>query len=179
MIGWSRWQKWMKKLVWRTVSRWMGDGNSEFILSKGTSSENVLLDFYQNLPIGRKDTLFGVIWKKLLVGWHLLNYEEMFRGNTDLYKVCCNHYCHFYIYACHWIILSYTTLFIYWMFLCLLTSLSPLQVCDIYLTRFKEFSTFFPCSFVDPSVKGTYDFWKIRGLIDGFNESHRKIASGV
>ena len=23
------------------------------------------------------------------------------RGNTDLYKVCCAHYCHFYIYACH------------------------------------------------------------------------------
>ena len=23
------------------------------------------------------------------------------RGNTDLYEVCCAHYCHFYIYACH------------------------------------------------------------------------------
>ena len=22
-------------------------------------------------------------------------------GNNDLYKVCCDHYCHFYIYACH------------------------------------------------------------------------------
>ena len=22
-------------------------------------------------------------------------------GNTDLYKVCCAHYCHSYIYACH------------------------------------------------------------------------------
>ena len=38
-------------------------------------------------------------------------------GNTDLYKIFCAHYRHFYIYACHLIILSYTTPFIYWMFL--------------------------------------------------------------
>ena len=24
-----------------------------------------------------------------------------FRGTTDIYKVCCAHYCHLYIYACH------------------------------------------------------------------------------
>ena len=29
------------------------------------------------------------------------------------------------------------------------------------------------------SVKGTDDFWKIRGLVDRFNESRGKIASGV
>ena len=38
-------------------------------------------------------------------------------GTTDLYKVCCDHYRHLYIYAFHWIILSYTTLFNSWMFL--------------------------------------------------------------
>ena len=53
-----------------------------------------------------------------------------------------------------------------------------LQVCGISLTRFKEFKKFWPCSFVDPLVKVTDNFWKIRGLIDGFNESRRQIASG-
>ena len=54
-----------------------------------------------------------------------------------------------------------------------------LQVCGIYLTRFKEFRTFWPCSFVHPLVKGTDNFWKIHGLIDRFNESRRQIASGT
>ena len=45
--------------------------------------------------------------------------------------------------------------------------------------RFKDFSTFWPSSFVDPLVKGTDNFWKIRGMIDGFNESRRNIYSGV
>ena len=53
-----------------------------------------------------------------------------------------------------------------------------LQVCGISLTRFKEFRTFWPCSFVDPLVKVTDNFWRIRGLIDGFKESRREIASG-
>ena len=43
--------------------------------------------------------------------------ERGFFVNTDLYKVYCAHYFHFYTYACHLIILSYTTLFISWMFL--------------------------------------------------------------
>ena len=43
----------------------------------------------------------------------------------------------------------------------------------------KEFRTFWPSSFVDPSVKGTNNFWKVCGLIDGFNESHIHIASGI
>ena len=66
-------------------------------------------------------------------------------GNTDLYKVCCAHYCRFYIYACHWIILSYTNFFISWMFLWVLTFLYLLQVWGISLTRFNEFRTFWPC----------------------------------
>ena len=55
----------------------------------------------------------------------------------------------------------------------------PLQVRGISLTRFKEFRTFWPCSFVDPLVKGADVLWKIRGLIDSFNESRRQIDSGV
>ena len=54
-----------------------------------------------------------------------------------------------------------------------------LQVCGISLTRFKEFRIFWPCSFVYPLVKVTDNFWKIRRLIDRFNESRRQIASGI
>ena len=53
-----------------------------------------------------------------------------------------------------------------------------LQVCGTSLTWFKEFRTSWPCSFVDPLVKVNDNFWKIRGLIDEFNESRRQIASG-
>ena len=65
------------------------------------------------------------------------------------------------------------------MFLWVLTSIYPLQVFGIYLTRFKEFRTFWPCSFVDPSVKVTDNFWTVRGLVDRFNESRKHIASEV
>ena len=44
---------------------------------------------------------------------------------------------------------------------------------------FKEFRTFWPCFFIDPLVKGAGNFFKVRGLIDGFNELQRQIASGV
>ena len=54
-----------------------------------------------------------------------------------------------------------------------------LHVCGIYLTRFKEFRTFWPCYFFYPLVKGTDNFCKSRGFIYRFNESRRKIASRV
>ena len=47
------------------------------------------------------------------------------------------------------------------------------------MKRFKEFRTFCPNSFVDLSVKGAVNFWKFCGIIGGFNESCRQIASGV
>ena len=75
--------------------------------------------------------------------------------------------------------LYYTTLLFSWMFLWVLTSLCPLPVCGISLTRFRDFRKFWPSSFVDPLVKGVDNLWKILGLIDGFNESCRHIASGV
>ena len=78
-----------------------------------------------------------------------------------------------YIYTCNYIFdLEY-------MGLKLLTSLYPLQVWIISLTSFKEFRMFWTSSFFDPLVKGTDIFWKVCGIIDGFNESRRKIASGV
>ena len=59
------------------------------------------------------------------------------------------------------------------------TSLYPLHVCGISLTRFKEFRTFWPSSFVDLFVKGTDNFWKFRGIIEGFIKICSQIASGV
>ena len=53
-----------------------------------------------------------------------------------------------------------------------------LQVFGMPFTIFKDFRTFWPCFFVDPLVKSTDNFWKIRELIDGFNESRRQTASG-
>ena len=38
-------------------------------------------------------------------------------GNTYIHKLCCDIYRPFYIYYLHFIVLSYTTLFIYWMFI--------------------------------------------------------------
>ena len=46
------------------------------------------------------------------------------------------------------------------------------------MKNFKEFREFWPCYFFDPLVKGTDNFWRIRGLIDGLNELRRQIASG-
>ena len=54
-----------------------------------------------------------------------------------------------------------------------------LYVCGLSLTTFKEFGIFWLCYFVDPLVKVTDNFWKVCGMIDGFNELHRQIASGV
>ena len=34
--------------------------------------------------MGRKETSFGVRYQNILVGWHLINYEEMF-GGTPIY----------------------------------------------------------------------------------------------
>ena len=85
----------------------------------------------------------------------------------------------FYIYSCHWIILSYTTSLIFWVSIWLLNYISPLQDCGISLTGFKDFRKCLPCSFIDPLVKGTDNFWKNCGLVDGFYESRRHIASGV
>ena len=101
------------------------------------------------------------------------------RGNTDLYKICCDLYRPFYIYACHWIILSHTTSFVSWVFIWVIASLYPLRFFCISLTRFKEFRTFWPCSFIYPSVKGTDNFCKVHGLIYGFNELRRQITSGL
>ena len=61
----------------------------------------------------------------------------------------------------------------------MLTSIYTLQFCGISLTMFKESRIFWPSSCVDPSVKGTDKFQKVRGIIYGFNESRRHIAYGI
>ena len=58
-------------------------------------------------------------------------------------------------------------------------SLSHLQVCVVSLSRLYEFKDFFPCSFLSPSLKGANTFWKLWGIIGGFNESRRQISSEV
>ena len=129
--------------------------------------------------MGRKDTSFGVKYQNILVRWKILNYEEIF-AETPIYIR----------YVVLTIIIFTSMLAIELFYLtqlcsflgCLFEYLHiflPLQVCGISLTRFKEFRKFWPCSFVDPSVKGTDHFWKISGLIENFNASCRQIASGI
>ena len=66
---------------------------------------------------GKKVTSFGVIYNFVSGKNPPTKLQIDVRGSTDLNKVCCDLYCPFYCYACHQIILSYTTLFIYWMFI--------------------------------------------------------------
>ena len=67
--------------------------------------------------------------------------------------------------------------FIGYYFECL--TLSTLQVCGVSFTRFKYFKAFWACPFTTPMVKGIDKLWKLRGIIDGFNNPRRYIASGV
>ena len=62
----------------------MGAVNGHSVLSTGKSYGNTLVEFYRQLPIGTKDTSFGVKYQNILVRWHLLNYKEMFVG-TPIY----------------------------------------------------------------------------------------------
>ena len=94
------------------------------------------------------------------------------RENFDIY---CTHYC----YTRHWTILSYATLFIYWMLLLVLNSLYPLQVFGIYLAIFKELKVFWTYYFTSLLLKGKDNFWKVWGIIDRFNKLRSYIASGM
>ena len=128
--------------------------------------------------MGRKDSSFGVKYPNILVSMKIQNYEDMFveppiyiRYVVLTIVICTSMLAIelFYrtqLFSFHGCFFEYLPIFIH------------LQVCGISLTRFKEFRKFWTCSFVDPLVKGTDKFWKIRGLIDGFNESRRQIASG-
>ena len=156
----------------------MGEGNGKLKISQGKSSGNVLCVFYWLLPMGRKDASFGVKYPKVLVSMTIWHYEEMFveppiyiRYVALTIVICTSMLAIELFYrtqpcSFHGYLFEYLPIFLH------------LQVCGISLTRFKEFRTFWPCSFVDPLIKGTNNFWKIRGLIDGFNESRGQIASG-
>ena len=56
----------------------MGEGNGRLKSSQGRSSENVLGVFYRLLPMGRKDTTFGVKYPNMLVSRIIRHYEDMF-----------------------------------------------------------------------------------------------------
>ena len=48
-----------------------GEGNGRLKSSQGKSSGNVLGVFYRQLPMGRKDTSFGVKYPKVLVSMRI------------------------------------------------------------------------------------------------------------
>ena len=79
----------------------MGGENEWFILSESNIYGNLLVAFYLRLPVIRKDTIFVLKYQNILVGQHLLNYKDIFVGTPIYIKVCSDHCCLFYIYACH------------------------------------------------------------------------------
>ena len=156
----------------------MGEGNGKLKSPKGKSSGNVLVVFYWRLSMGIKDAIFGLKYPNVLVSTTTRKYEEMFVEPPIYIR-----YVALTIAICTYMLaieLFYGTepCSFHWCFFEYLPIFTHLQVCGISLTRFKEFRTFWPCSFVDPLVKVTNNFWKIRGLIDRFNELRRQIASG-
>ena len=58
----------------------MMDGGGKRVVCpfRGKSYGNVFFVLYSQLPMERKDTIFGVKYQNIFVGQHLLNYEEMF-----------------------------------------------------------------------------------------------------
>ena len=56
----------------------MGEGNSKLKSSKGKSSGNVLVVFYWQLPMERKDVSFVVKYPNVLVSMKIRHYEEIF-----------------------------------------------------------------------------------------------------
>ena len=129
--------------------------------------------------MGRNDATFGVKYPKMLVSMRIRHYEEMLVEPPIYIR---------YVVLTIVIFTSMLAIGLFYLtqlysfigcFFEYLPLFLPLQICGISLTSFKDFRTFWPCSFVDPLVKGTDNFWKICGLIDGFNESRRQIASGV
>ena len=109
--------------------------------------------------------------KHLCLIWFVTSYQQIFNEGTLWYISSSLMLCLTLNY------LSYPNLLIYWMLFWVLTYLYTLQVCNIYLTMFKEFKYFWPFSFTYPSVKGIDNFWKVRVIIGRFNESCRQIAS--
>ena len=71
-----------------------------------------------------------------------------------------------------------TSLYIYWTSLWVITYIS-LYICGFSLTRFKEFKELWPWYFYSPLVKDIDTFWRVRGLIEGFNKFHRNINLGL
>ena len=64
------------------------------------------------------------------------------------------------------------------MFLRVLTSIYPLQVYFISLTRFKEFRKFWPCYFVDTFVKVPITSGKSVGSLKGLTNRADRLLLG-
>ena len=156
----------------------MGEGNRYFVLSEGKSYGNVLVAFFRQLPMGRKYKIFGVKYQNLLVESHLLNYEEVSMVTPIYIK-----YVVITIFLLHLRFpLDYFILhnFVHFLGVSLSNYLYLFLKCLRYiLDKVKKFRIFWPCSFVDPSVKGTHNFWKVRGIIERFDESRSRIYYGV
>ena len=99
--------------------------------------------------MGRKDTRFGVKYQNILERWKILNYIEMF-VETPIYirYVVLTIVIFTSMLAIELFYLTQLCSFIGCFFECF-PLFTPLQVCGIFLTRFKEFRTFWKCSFVD------------------------------
>ena len=66
--------------------------------------------------------------------------------------------------------LSYIIYCLLFYFLTILTSFpTPRQICDIYLTRRKEFRKYWSQGFESEEDKDTDEWWRIKLLINGFN----------
>ena len=76
------------------------EGTVLSVLSTGKSSENALVELYQELPMGRKNKFWSEI-SKYSGNMAPTKPQRYVCGNNDLYKVCCAYYLYFYIYACH------------------------------------------------------------------------------
>ena len=70
-------EKWNEAVCMKNRFASNGGGKRLVRLSKGKSSGNVLVVFYQQLPMGRKDTSFGVKYPNVLVSMKTRNYKEM------------------------------------------------------------------------------------------------------
>ena len=69
----------MNEIVGMKNRLMMSGGKKRLVVRlEGKSYGNVLVAFYQQLPMGRKVTIFGVKYQNVLVRSHQLNYKQMF-----------------------------------------------------------------------------------------------------
>ena len=95
-----------------------------------------------------------------------------------LLRVSSNIYIFSYCYWCHLTIMYCAILSISWIIFEYLP-VSPLHVCSVSLTRIDYFKDLWPCYLHYPLVNVKDNFWRVREIIDGFNNLCWKITSGA